>query len=210
LPQIGAATEIIFIEGHSKDGTWAEITRIAEAYPERRIKVLKQKSRGKGGAVREAFEVATGDIVMILDAELTVPPEDLPKFFDALKHGRGEFVNGVRLVYPLEEHALQFLNMIANKLFGLTFSWLIGQPIKDTLCGTKALFRRDYQEIARNRGYFGEFDPFVIRAWRTGIPYSAPFHQYNGYAFRGISPNEERDSPGCANGPSGKNSKEAA
>lgn len=160
VPLMGAGTEIIFIEGHSKDGTWPEINRVAEAHPERRIKVLKQKSKGKGGAVREAFEVATGDIVMILDADLTMPPEELPKYYEALRSGRAEFVNGVRLVYPMEDEAMQFLNMVANKCFGLAFSWLLGQHVKDTLCGTKVLFRRDYQEIARNRSYFGEFDPF--------------------------------------------------
>src|SRR6185436_535158 len=141
MPQLGASTEIIFVEGHSKDRTWEEINRVAEKYPERRIKILKQKSKGKAGAVREAFAVATGDILMILDADLTMPPEQLPKFYEIARSGTAEFVNGVRLVYPMEEEAMQFLNMIANKMFGLTFSWLLGQPIKDTLCGTKVLFR---------------------------------------------------------------------
>jgi len=160
MPNLGASTEIIFVEGHSKDRTWEEIHRIAEKYPERRIKILKQKSKGKAGAVREAFAVATGDILMILDADLTMPPEQLPKFYEALRSGRGEFINGVRLVYPMQEQAMQFLNMVANKFFGVAFTWLLGQPVKDTLCGTKALFRWDYHEIARNRAYFGEFDPF--------------------------------------------------
>lgn len=160
VPEMGTSTEIIFIEGHSKDRTWQEINRVAEKYPERRIKILKQKSKGKAGAVREAFEVATGDILMILDADLTMPPEQLPKFYEVLRSGAGEFANGVRLVYPMENQAMQFLNMIANKFFGVAFSWLLGQSIKDTLCGTKVLFRRDYQEIARNRSFFGDFDPF--------------------------------------------------
>lgn len=160
IPKLGASMEIIFVEGHSKDGTWDEINRVARAHPGLQIKVLKQKSKGKGGAVREAFAEATGDILMILDADLTMPPEQLPKFYEVLRSGAGEFVNGVRLVYPMEEQAMQFLNMVANKFFGLAFSWLIGQPVKDTLCGTKVLFRKDYLEIARNRAYFGEFDPF--------------------------------------------------
>jgi glycosyltransferase involved in cell wall biosynthesis len=160
VPEMGAGTEIIFVEGHSKDRTWEQINRVAESCTHRRIKVLKQKSKGKAGAVREAFEVASGDILMILDADLTMPPEQLPKFYEVLRSGRGEFVNGVRLVYPMEDRAMQFLNMVANKFFGLAFSWLLGQPVKDTLCGTKVLFRRDYQEIARNRSYFGNFDPF--------------------------------------------------
>ena len=159
-PEMGQGTEIIFIEGHSTDDTWGEIQRVAAKYPQRRIKVLKQQSRGKGGAVREAFAAATGDLLFILDADLTMPPEELPKFYEAARSGTAEFVNGVRLVYPMEEQAMQFFNMVANKVFGLTFSWLLGQNIKDTLCGTKVLFRADYEAIAKNRAYFGDFDPF--------------------------------------------------
>ncbi len=159
-PNMGAGTEIIFVEGHSTDHTWDEIQRVARAYPQRTIKSLKQQSKGKGGAVREGFAAATGDLLFILDADLTMPPEELPKFYELARSGTAEFVNGVRLVYPMEDQAMQFLNMVANKLFGLAFSWLLGQKIKDTLCGTKVLFRADYERIARNRAYFGDFDPF--------------------------------------------------
>lgn len=159
-PELGLGTEIIFIEGHSGDNTWDEVQRVIKKYPQRNIQALKQQSKGKGGAVREAFAVATGDLLFILDADLTMPPEELPKFYEAARSGTAEFVNGVRLVYPMEKEAMQFLNMIANKGFGLTFSWLLGQKIKDTLCGTKVLFRADYERIAKNRAYFGDFDPF--------------------------------------------------
>ena len=160
VPEMGRGTEIIFIEGGSKDNTWEEIQRVAKAYPNRDIKMLKQQSKGKGGAVREAFAAATGDILFILDADLTMPPEELPKFYEAARSGTADFINGVRLVYPMEDQAMQFLNMIANKCFGITFSWLLGQSIKDTLCGTKVLFRSQYELIAKNRSYFGDFDPF--------------------------------------------------
>ena len=160
IPEIGMGTEIIFVEGHSKDNTWDEIQRVAAKYPDRHIKTIKQQSKGKGGAVREAFAQATGDILFILDADLTVPPEDLIKFYNVICTGTADFVNGVRLVYPMENQAMRFLNMIANKFFSMAFSWLLGQPIKDTLCGTKVLFKAQYEEIARNRSYFGDFDPF--------------------------------------------------
>ncbi len=159
-PPLGTSTELIFIEGHSVDETWAEIQRVVKVYPERKIRALRQTGRGKGNAVREAFAAATGDILMILDADLTVPPEELPKFYSALACGRAEFANGVRLVYPMEERAMRFLNFCANKCFSIAFSWLLGQPVKDTLCGTKVLFRSDYEKIAADRSYFGEFDPF--------------------------------------------------
>ncbi len=159
-PELGLGTEIILIEGHSTDDTWGEIQRAVARHPERTITTLKQQSRGKGGAVREAFDVATGDILFILDADLTVPPEQLTKFYEVARSGAADFVNGVRLVYPMEQEAMQFLNMVANKFFGLAFSWLLGQSIKDTLCGTKVVFRADYEAIKQNRAYFGDFDPF--------------------------------------------------
>jgi len=159
-PQMGAGTELIFVEGNSKDNTWAEIQRVAAAYPDRGIKIMQQTGKGKGDAVRVGFAAATGDILMILDADLTMPPEELPKFYSVLAQGRAEFANGVRLVYPMDEKAMQFLNLCANKAFGLIFTWLLGQPLKDTLCGTKVLSRAHYDRIAANRAYFGDFDPF--------------------------------------------------
>jgi SAM-dependent methyltransferase len=159
-PSMGAGTELIFVEGHSKDDTWAEIQRVAAAHPHLAIKTLRQTGRGKGDAVRAGFAAATGDVLMILDADLTMPPEELPKFYEVIASGKAEFANGVRLVYPMDEKAMQFLNLCANKSFGLIFTWLLGQPVKDTLCGTKVLSRAHYAQIAANRTYFGNFDPF--------------------------------------------------
>lgn len=159
-PELGGGTELIFIEGNSTDNTWDEIERMRVAHPQRRIVTLKQTGKGKGNAVREAFAVATGDILMILDADLTMPPEELPKFYDAVTSGEAEFANGSRLVYPMDKGAMQFLNMLANHFFGVAFSWLLAQCVKDTLCGTKVLRRAHYDQIAANRTYFGEFDPF--------------------------------------------------
>lgn len=159
-PAMGSHTELIFIEGNSTDDTWAVMSALPARYPDRTIRVLRQTGRGKGNAVREAFAAASGDILMILDADLTMPPEDLPKYYEALVSGQAEFVNGVRLVYPMEDEAMRFLNMCANKAFSLLFSWLLGQTVRDTLCGTKVLYRRDYETLARHRAYFGDFDPF--------------------------------------------------
>jgi SAM-dependent methyltransferase len=159
-PEMGAGTELVFVEGHSQDETYAAIERGIAAHPGRRVKLLRQKGEGKGDAVRAGFAEASGEVLMILDADLTVPPEDLPRFFAALRSGRGELVNGVRLIYPMERQAMHFANLVANKLFGLAFSWLLGQPIRDTLCGTKAIGREDYEQLAANRSHFGEFDPF--------------------------------------------------
>jgi len=159
-PELGAGTELIFVEGHSTDDTWPAICAALERHRDRRLKALQQPGRGKGDAVRAGFALAEGDVLMILDADLTVPPETLPKFFEALASNKGEFINGVRLVYPQEKKAMRFFNLVGNKFFSLAFSWLLGRPIKDTLCGTKVLSRANYLKIAANRAYFGDFDPF--------------------------------------------------
>jgi len=160
-PKMGRTTEIIFVEGHSKDGTLDEIKRVVKKYGTKRpLRFALQPGIGKGDAVREGFRVAKGDILMILDGDLTVAPDDLPKFYDAIASNRGEFVNGSRLVYPMEKEAMRVLNLFGNKFFSLMFTWLLGQRFKDTLCGTKAIFRTDYERIAKNRHYFGDFDPF--------------------------------------------------
>jgi len=160
LPSMGSGTELIFVEGHSKDDTLAVCRRIAASAPEKNIRVFVQEGRGKGDAVRLGFAKATGDILMILDADLSVAPEDLVNFYDALVRGKGEFINGCRLVYTMDPKAMRFLNLLGNRFFALLLSALMGQPIKDTLCGTKVLWRSRYEELARGRDYFGEFDPF--------------------------------------------------
>ncbi len=161
-PRLGTSTELIFVEGGSSDSTPSEIRRVIAKYGKARpIRLISQgKGVGKGDAVRKGFMKATGDILMILDADLTVQPEELPKFYEALRTRKGELIMGSRLVYPMENQAMRFLNILGNKIFGILFSWLLDQPIKDTLCGTKALFKKEYHEIANNRRYFGNFDPF--------------------------------------------------
>jgi ubiquinone/menaquinone biosynthesis C-methylase UbiE len=160
IPEMGGGTEIVFVEGHSTDDTYSVIQQAVADHPERRCQVMQQIGKGKGDAVRLGYSRAEGEVLMILDADLTVPPEDLPRFYEALVNGKGDFINGVRLVYPMEKQAMRFLNLLGNKFFSLAFSWLLGQSVKDTLCGTKVLRKSDYELIARNRDYFGDFDPF--------------------------------------------------
>jgi ubiquinone/menaquinone biosynthesis C-methylase UbiE len=159
-PDMGAHTEIVFVDGHSEDGTQDEIRRVMEARPDRDVKFLVQDGKGKGDAVRKGFAEASGEVLMILDADLTVPPEDLPKFYRAIAAGKGEFINGTRLVYPMEDQAMRFLNLLGNKFFSLAFTWLLNQRLKDTLCGTKVISRHNYERLAAGRAYFGDFDPF--------------------------------------------------
>jgi glycosyltransferase involved in cell wall biosynthesis len=161
-PLMGPKTELIFVDGNSSDGTVEEIEAVIAEYrgPLELRLVLQGDGKGKGDAVRKGFDAAKHDVLMILDSDLTVPPEDLPKFYRALVHQKGEFINGVRLVYPMEGEAMRFLNLLGNKFFSTMLSWVLEQPIKDSLCGTKVLYRRDYDVIAANRGYFGDFDPF--------------------------------------------------
>jgi hypothetical protein len=160
LSKVNKQFEIIFVEGWSTDGTYEQIVNIAKKYNNLDIKYLKQKGKGKADAVRLGFSIANGDILTILDADLTVPPKDLQKFINALKENKGEYINGTRLVYPLEKDSMCTLNYWGNKFFSIAFTWLLGQTVKDTLCGTKAISRSNYNKLVANRSYFGEFDPF--------------------------------------------------
>jgi SAM-dependent methyltransferase len=160
-PVMGSGTELIFVEGHSTDDTWATIqAAIARYSGPLKLSAYQQTGKGKGDAVRLGFSKASGDILMILDADLTVPPEDLPGFYDVIAGGQADFVQGTRLVYPMQPGAMRFFNKLGNVAFSQLFTYLLQQPIKDTLCGTKVLWRRDYERIAAARAYFGDFDPF--------------------------------------------------
>lgn len=161
LPLMGESTELIFVEGGSQDDTWNTILGAVNDYSGKlKVAAARQDGAGKNNAVRKGFEMATGDVFMILDADLTVAPEDLPRFYQILTTGKADFVNGCRLVYPMKKQAMRLLNLFGNKVFGVIFSWLLEQPVKDTLCGTKVMWRKDYLKLDRNRSYFGDFDPF--------------------------------------------------
>ncbi|MGA1475372.1 MAG: glycosyltransferase [Prochlorothrix sp.] len=161
LPVLGSLTEVIFVEGNSQDHTWAEIQRVVDAYEgPHRVKALQQTGRGKADAVHLGFAAATGEILMILDADLTVQPEDLEHFYEVIASDRGEFINGSRLIYPCSDQAMPWINMLANKFFSLVFSFLLSIPLKDTLCGTKVIWKQDYEKLKSQKDYFGNFDPF--------------------------------------------------
>jgi SAM-dependent methyltransferase len=160
LPKLREGSEFLFVEGNSTDDTLAVIERAVAEHPELPLRLFRQPGKGKGDAVRFGFAQAKADVLLILDSDMGVAPGDVPKFVAALARGKCEMVNGSRLVYPMEGKAMRFLNLVANKFFALLFSWLLGQQVRDTLCGTKALWRADYERVAANRSFFGDFDPF--------------------------------------------------
>jgi glycosyltransferase involved in cell wall biosynthesis len=174
-PNMGRHTELIFVDGNSTDGTVEEIERQIAAHPERDAKLIHQVpprsehdhtspslmlKLGKGDAVRKGFAAASGDILMILDSDISVAPEDLTKFYEVLATGKARFANGTRFAYEQQDEAMRTLNRAGNIFFSLLFTWLLGQRITDTLCGTKVLFKSDYEAIVANRKRFGDFDPF--------------------------------------------------
>lgn len=161
MPALGSATEIIFVESNSEDDTWKKIQEVKNKFAASHdIQVHQISEKGKNAAVRKGFDVARGEVLMILDADLTVAPEDLSKFYEAIASGKGDFINGSRLVYPMEKEAMRLLNRIGNKFFSNAFTWLLDQRFKDTLCGTKVMFKKDYEKLIVNRKFFGDFDPF--------------------------------------------------
>lgn len=161
IPVLGRRTEVIFVEGNSRDDTWSTIQAEVAAYRgPHLVRALQQPGKGKWDAVRTGFAVAQGAVLVIQDADLTAPPEDLGKFYDALESGSAEFVNGSRLVYPMEARAMRFLNLLGNKFFAFALSFVLGQPVKDSLCGTKMILRSDYERLLLRIAELGDFDPF--------------------------------------------------
>ncbi|MEM9161115.1 MAG: glycosyltransferase [Verrucomicrobiota bacterium] len=161
IPSLGKETEVIFIEGNSTDDTWEAIQRETATYSgPHKIKFAQQPGKGKWDAVYKGFSMAAGDVLVIQDGDLTAPPEDLPKFFEAICEGKCEFANGSRLVYPMESKAMRFLNLLGNKFFAITLSYILGQHVKDSLCGTKMMLRKDYERLLKRIEEFGNFDPF--------------------------------------------------
>jgi glycosyltransferase involved in cell wall biosynthesis len=158
---LGCRVEIIFVEGHSSDGTWEEIQRIVSQYKDRfLIKAFQQTGQGKADAVRLGFSHASEFLLTILDADLTMPPEMLGRFYRAYCEGHGDFINGSRLVYPMEGKAMRFLNRLGNIFFAKVLSWVLDVRLGDSLCGTKLMARHDYERMRAWRRDFGDFDPF--------------------------------------------------
>ncbi len=161
IPALGCRTEVIFVEGNSRDKTWEVLQRAVTEYKgPLQLKLCRQPGKGKWDAVHHGFKQATGDILVIQDGDLTAPPEDLPKFFDVLCAGTAEFANGSRLVYPMENQAMRFLNMLGNHFFANALSFVLSQRIKDSLCGTKMMARGDYERLLKRLPELGDFDPF--------------------------------------------------
>ena len=158
IPTMGKHTEIIFCDDRSEDGTVDEILKTIKSFPDKDIKLVHGPGVCKAKNVWAGFDSAKGDILMILDADLTVIPEELPYFFQTIVEGAGDFINGSRLIYPTQENAMKFFNVLGNKFFSLLFSYIMGQRIKDTLCGTKVLWREDYARIKKYIGTWGTVD----------------------------------------------------
>lgn len=161
LPAFPAPVEVIYIEGHSSDGTWQEVQRVVAEYGGRMtLSAYQQTGKGKSDAVRLGFSKAQHELVTILDADLTMPPEMLPRFYNAYCSGLADFVNGTRLVYPMEGEAMRFLNRLGNEFFARALSYVLDSRLNDSLCGTKLLRRDDYARMVRWRADFGDVDPF--------------------------------------------------
>jgi len=194
VPDMGAATEIIFVDDGSADGTRAAVLAAMEEDPRVRL-IAYNANHGKANAVRAGFDAAQNDVLMILDADMTVAPEDLPKFLAPLQGGTAEFVNGTRLVYPIEGHAMPTVNFVGNKAFCLLISWVLRQRVSDTLCGTKALLRRDYRSMPLSGSdRWGDFDLLFGAARQKLRILEIPIH-YRERAAGESKMNVRRDGP---------------
>lgn len=86
----------------------------------------RQTGKGKGDAVRAGFALASREIPMILDADMTARPDDLPKLYRAIATGKCELVNSSRLAYAIQKRAMHFINLLGDKLLAAAFSFVLG------------------------------------------------------------------------------------
>ena len=188
IPDVGRETEIIFVEGHSTDGTPEEIERVIKGYPEKRIRLLRQTGVGQGDAIRTGFAAATGDVIILLEADQTSPPEDVLKAFEIVASGRSDYVNGSRFIYPRARGSMPVRNAVGNILFAVWFTWFLGQRTSDVLCGLKAIDRRQFARLLGNWEFLGVFDPFgdfelLFGAARLGLKISEVPTRYTARAY---------------------------
>jgi hypothetical protein len=158
-PTMSEDSNLIFERGYSRDDTWTRIQKVAANHPPLKIEALRPSDRGKGDAELAELAAAASDVLTALEADPTTPHEELPKVYEVIASGKAELADGVSLIYPTSQRAMQFLYLRAKNSFGLIFSWLLCPPAKDTLWGTEVLRRAQYENIAANRTYFGDFDP---------------------------------------------------
>jgi len=183
LPRFGTAQEILFVDGHSTDGTQEEIIRVGDRYTDRAVRLITQTGRGKKNGVLEGIAAAQGEIIILLDSDLAIAPEEMPLLYEALASGHGDLINGVRFVYPMEPNATPRLNFIANLIFPLIIGHITGQSIRDSLCGTKVFFKKEYENLSAAPSVWGS-DPFGDftflfawgRAWKKIL--DVPVHHH--------------------------------
>ncbi len=162
LPDMGdVSTELVLVEGGSSDGTWERIQATVNDYRgPYKIQTLRQSRAGKANAVYEAVAAAKHQLILILDADLTVPPADVPRFYQAYQQSRGDLVNGDRMSLPMEPGAMRFLNRLGNRFFSKWLTHMIRARMPDTLCGTKLLPKQDFERVLRWCDDFDLQDPF--------------------------------------------------
>lgn len=176
MPQIGSKMEMVFVDLPGEDATEDVIKQmIKENKGKILLKYVKQREKtGKIGALRQGILEANGEIIIIYDADATVPPEDLEKVYLALIERKADFINGTRLVYPTEKGAMRFANHLGNTFFAKLFTWSLGQHFTDTLCGTKGFWRQDFMDFEKSKTGYDNFDLFgdfylLLSAYRKNL-----------------------------------------
>ena len=109
--------EIVFSVGKSSDKTEEVINEYIENYKNLNVILHKQSKNGKANAIWESFEHVTSEVIAILDADISVEPFELKNFFEIIDNNYADFVNGTRLIYPMEKESMRKLNLVGNRVF---------------------------------------------------------------------------------------------
>lgn len=180
IPYLGNNVEVIISCGISNDNTLGMAKSLKS--DNFIIKVIEQTSKGKANAVWEACEQSSNDLIAILDADLSVDPEELSSFFELIETKKCDFVNGTRLIYSMEKGSMRFINNFGNRLFQYVVSKIIRLPLTDSLCGTKVFKKNLYekikkwQSVVKIKDPFGDFDLLFAAAYSSQKIVEYPIH----------------------------------
>tara|TARA_B110000977_G_scaffold125183_1_gene160299 strand:+ start:1495 stop:2904 length:1410 start_codon:yes stop_codon:yes gene_type:complete len=150
--------EFLFGNDNSSDNTLDEIKKLQQAIPNKEIKIYDGPGVCKSENVYKGINLASGEIILIYDADLTVSFDDLVNSINLLLKTDADFINCTRMIMPQQKNAMKFLNFYGNLFFAFLFSILFKQKITDTLCGTKIFFKKDWEQIKKYNNTWGAKD----------------------------------------------------